>query len=236
MCCEAYAFIASRASRSAGMVMAHSADSVLSRARHYIGRLSSWHRVAKDVVLLGERFCSLLATCEIAVVEPPKSLNHMIRTLDGGLEKTIGRVLPNHRGHPLVTAALARLKSTIADLPTEMETFPHAEVVILEHFSVQNFAFANQDQYVACSKPSCYCCKLYFDVHPLVAKLGRYHGNLWMKWSIPRPLRYDDSTTDRVALKLTRRMSDLVGEDLVSTLLNGKSTIIQRFDSTTGFS
>jgi hypothetical protein len=113
---------------------------------------------------------------------------------------------------------------------------PHAEAVVLDHFFTRNFAFVMGDRYVACSKPSCYCCKLYFKFHPLRAVTGRHHGNLWIQWGLPRPLSAISGRADRITLKILRQMSDEVRKDVLSVTLRGNSRQINMFDSTTGFS
>ena len=236
LCHEAHTLTTEDPHRSRILASKFSTDYDLYRARHYIGRLSSWHTAADNVASLGMRFRSVLDDCEISVVEKSRTEKITTRVLEGGLESAFGRVLPNYRGHPLIAAAVAKLDVAAKALPMEMETRPHAEVIVLDHFHVHGLTFAMEDCYIACSKPSCYCCKLYLDIHPLFARTGRYHGNLWMKWAVPRPLEMPDGATDRVALRLMRRMSDLVRDDLLSTLLVGRSSVVQPFDSTTGIS
>jgi hypothetical protein len=42
----------------------------------------------------------------------------------------------------------------------------HAEVQVLEFFYREGLKFAEDYTFVACSKPACFCCKLYFRYHP----------------------------------------------------------------------
>ncbi|PMD30803.1 hypothetical protein L207DRAFT_612083 [Hyaloscypha variabilis F] len=54
----------------------------------------------------------------------------------------------------------------------------HAELILLDLFWSQNLEFVENDKYIGCSKPACYCCYHYITVHP-----GRFvppacHNNL----------------------------------------------------------
>jgi hypothetical protein len=46
------------------------------------------------------------------------------------------------------------------------KTRVHAEVQILHYFNQHDEEFAESNKYVACSKPACFCCHLYFRHHP----------------------------------------------------------------------
>jgi hypothetical protein len=43
---------------------------------------------------------------------------------------------------------------------------PPAEIQVLEHFFANKFSFVGIDPFIACSKPACSCCLLYFRNHP----------------------------------------------------------------------
>jgi hypothetical protein len=87
-----------------------------------------------------------------------------------------------------------------------------------------------------CSRPSCYCCKLYFDHHPVRASTGRSHGMLWIQWRLPRLLECVEGTVDHTTLKVLRKMSDQVRKDALAALTPQKHFDFNIFNSTTGFS
>ncbi|KAK3187217.1 hypothetical protein K4F52_004121 [Lecanicillium sp. MT-2017a] len=63
----------------------------------------------------------------------------------------------------------------------------HAEVQVLEYFYTEGLQFAGNDRYVACSKPSCFCCRLYFKYHPSrMVMPAESHQNVWPNWGIPK--------------------------------------------------
>lgn len=188
------------------------------------------------VVSLSQPFRDILRSCDIAIAARPSIGKQTIHVLPTGLEEALNEALPNHRGHSIITEMLESIAEAADYLPERLELLLHAEVVMLEHFHSKGRLFAKGDCYIGCSKPSCYCCKLYFDCHGSTAMIGRYHGNLWMKWAVPRGLIRQDGTTDRTTVKLIRRMSEQVRRDLMSDLTPGRSSVPQLFDSTTGFS
>ncbi|KAJ5168684.1 uncharacterized protein N7482_004278 [Penicillium canariense] len=61
----------------------------------------------------------------------------------------------------------------------------HAEVQVLEYFYNNQMAFAGNDRYIACSKPACLCCELYFKYHPARMVVPESHRNIWTNWGLP---------------------------------------------------
>jgi hypothetical protein len=61
----------------------------------------------------------------------------------------------------------------------------HAEVQVLEHFYAQKMNFAGDDPYVACSKPACFCCLLYFRHHPGHFVEPVSHNKIYLNWRPP---------------------------------------------------
>lgn len=210
------------------------------RARHYIGRLSSWRKAARNVISLGACFPAILASHEVATVACAEHSGSLFWTPEHDLDALLGRIVPNYHGHSIAYQLKGKLKHASQSMGIlegrHFHAKPHAETVVLDHFFTGNFAFVMGDRYVACSKPSCYCCKLYFKFHPLRAVTGRHHGNLWIQWGLPRPLSSISGRADRIALKILRQMSDEVRKDVLSVTLRGNSRQINMFDSTTGFS
>lgn len=241
MCEEAYAYSKATSAESyEGFSDTQQEYNEVYRARHYIGRLSSWRKAARNVVLLGASFPAVLAKYEVATVSHAGITKSSCWTAEHDLDTLLARIVPNYRGHSIACQLKGKLQDasrSMGDLEDrQFHAKPHAEAVILDHFFTANLAFVTGDRYVACSKPSCYCCKLYFKFHPLRAVTGRHHGNLWIQWGLPRSLRLTNGRSDRVTVKILRRMSDEVRKDVLSAILPGSSRQVNMFDSTTGFS
>lgn len=60
----------------------------------------------------------------------------------------------------------------------------HAEVQLLDLFAARRLRFAAGDGFVACSKPACACCRLYFRHHLARCAEPESHGKLHLNWSV----------------------------------------------------
>ncbi|KAL1597336.1 hypothetical protein SLS60_008920 [Paraconiothyrium brasiliense] len=65
------------------------------------------------------------------------------------------------------------------------KTRVHAEVQVLHHFDQHDEEFAEGDKYIACSKPACFCCHLYFRHHPGGFVEPRSHHKIYLNWQPP---------------------------------------------------
>jgi len=61
----------------------------------------------------------------------------------------------------------------------------HAEVQILDFFHNNDLKSEESDIFVACSKPACYCCSLYFHYHPLRPVMPASHRTIHRNWRPP---------------------------------------------------
>jgi hypothetical protein len=51
-------------------------------------------------------------------------------------------------------------------ISSQVKPHVHPEIQVLEWFHTGNRSFAANDPFIACSRPSCLCCQLYFRYHP----------------------------------------------------------------------
>ena len=210
------------------------------RIRHYVGRLSAWISAARNVVACGAQHSGILQKYCVKTVSPAMPGPQVPLGLGDDFVAILNRVMPNFRDQPIlseISATVGRVSgATVLFKGERLELKPHAEAVILDHFFTNNIQFANGDMYVGCSRPSCYCCKLYFDHHPAGASTGRFHGVLWIQWRLPRLLESVQDTVDHTTLKVLQKMSDQVRKDVLAALMPLKHHDFNMFDSTTGFS
>lgn len=225
---------------SAAFQMTEQGSCDLYRVRHYLGRLSAWLKAARNAVVFGARLQGILDNYCVKIVPPatlvaPKSLS-----LGESFEVILNRMLPTFRGQQILSEISATVQNasgaTALFKGDRLQLRPHAEAVMLDHFSSNNLKFATGDSYVACSRPSCYCCKLYFDNHPLGARTGRSHGMLWIKWLFPQLVQFLEGTANHVTLEVLRKMSEQVKQDALAALMPQKNHDFDMFGSTTGFS
>ncbi|TGJ79301.1 hypothetical protein E0Z10_g9464 [Xylaria hypoxylon] len=59
----------------------------------------------------------------------------------------------------------------------------HAEIQILEHFWDKR-QFFNDDRYIGCSKPACYCCHLYMQHHPSRCVVPQTSRKVYVNWGL----------------------------------------------------
>jgi hypothetical protein len=91
----------------------------------------------------------------------------------------------------------------------------HAEMLLLEHFWTNELRFFNDDLYVGSSKPSCYCCDLYFRFHSSEITTRPTHGNVWSKWRLPPEAIQTDGRLDWNTKVILKRMTERVRLDLL---------------------
>ena len=208
------------------------------RIHHYLARLGSWSRAACSVVKMGQRFAALLA--DFAVVSLNNSTYFDGRPLEfeADPETVLNRVLPNYKGTTILSNALSIIHGAckLVERYHQQPPIPqiHAESRILNHFFVNRLEFATGDQYIGCSKPSCYCCWLYFHFHPTRARTGRTHNNVWIKWSLPSPLFQDNGEANRDSLRIMRAMADGIRNEIIGLIIADGNPVVAMFDSTTG--
>jgi hypothetical protein len=241
MCIKAHDLaknIAHQKAATAQMIGQESSD--LYRVRHYVGRLSAWLRAGRNVVVFGARLQGILDNYCVKIVPPATLVAPISLDLGENFDVILNRMLPTFRGQPILSEISATVKNasgaTAFFKGEQLQLKPHAEAIMLDHFSTNNLQFANGDSYVACSRPSCYCCKLYFDSHPSGARTGRSHGMLWIKWLFPQLIQSLERTANHVTLEVLRKMSDQVRQDALAALVPQKHHDFDMFGSTTGFS
>jgi hypothetical protein len=128
------------------------------------------------------------------VATPPRSTEAPLVEGKTTLESIIGRMLPAQSPDlDFYQMALADMDSKYGLWARFLKQYEdarflprvHAEITVLEHFYGLGLTFAGLDRYIACSKPACYCCLLYFRHHPgnFVEPAG--HNNIWLNWKVP---------------------------------------------------
>ncbi|KAJ6197783.1 hypothetical protein J3E72DRAFT_395345 [Bipolaris maydis] len=152
--------------------------------RHYIGRLGHHFRAANNLVAYAPRLFHLLHDFEVhsvpvpvkSAVPPPDQMT----TLD----RILVRMLPaNSPELYLYQEALTYMDGQyqVFNRPNR-SSWIHAEIQVLEHFY-----FACDDPFIACSKPACFCCLLYFRHHLGHVVEPVSHNKIYLNWRPPDP-------------------------------------------------
>ncbi|KAH9879750.1 hypothetical protein J1614_001773 [Plenodomus biglobosus] len=164
------------------------------KIRHYIGRLGYHFRAAATLVSCAPRLMDLLDDFDVcsvpvpakSVMSPPDQLTN--------LDKILGRMLPTN------SPELEHYRQALTHMDTRyqlsqrfLENYAkpdrnacvHAEVQVLEQFYAYKMQYSGDDPYIACSKPACFCCLLYFRHHPGHVVEPVSHNKIYLNWRPP---------------------------------------------------
>lgn len=169
------------------------ANSPWAPVRHVLARLATWHRKARFIVQFAAQFPQVLDQYSCEKLRLPESLKLPLADHKSNLASALVRMLPQHeQGRiPSIVEALEDLRdfnlhdSFTARCARGIDVPVHAETYLWEHFYQNNLQFFNGHRYIGCSKPSCYCCSLYFIYHKGQPVTRSSHGTAWVPWSPP---------------------------------------------------
>lgn len=208
--------------------------------RHYIGRLGSWHRAAQTLVDFACERHDMLRKVELRGWPTPKHVHAPLADDYTNLYNALSRMFSVREQEDLARSieALQRLRHVNLD-----ETFQreyrnkhfkprvHAEAWLLEQFHRNGLAFVENYKYIGCSKPSCYCCSVYFQVHPGNFVQRPTHGNVWINWQLPL---HQDIERQSQNASMTSAMTSKFRDDLKAQIHQATATQLRVPDSSTG--
>lgn len=161
-------------------------------ARHLLGRLAHHIRASIELFEDATDVSYILQTFDVRAIEPmqcvPPPATDTHTHLDGILHRMLGK---NCNERPEVERGLIKINAVKGTFSAFMSDYRrirprvHAEVQVLEHFHNNKMAFAGNDRYVACSKPACLLCEMYFRYHPARMAVPESHRNIWANWGPP---------------------------------------------------
>lgn len=230
----------SRLLKRIGQLIQNSEETSLwKQVRHLLGRLCSWVRAARHLVLGCGRFRDRIHNAQVRQVDMSS-----IGTTDFQLPwrepvDILREIMPEFHGSRLQDALHARQNDKMVDTILlclsnmtmgKFDADLHAEVIMLLHFHVHRLDFVAGDRYIGCSKLSCYCCDLYLRSHPAGVRPRRSHGNVWIRWAAPK-LHAD------LILREANVLQDVVNTvkmDLRCQIMSGPTLAGRPPDSTTG--
>lgn len=167
--------------------------------RHLLGRLGLWYKSVNILVKIGVTHPQLFKGLEIMTLSD-RILLYTKPTVDAGtFERAIQSAFPTLHISRVVNSLQASLDCDEPELRCKysrilgnphLKPFVHAEVLLADHIFINNLSFVRDDRYIGCSKPMCYHCQIYLEIHPGNFCSRPCHGNLWLKWS-PRALLTD---------------------------------------------
>ncbi|RAK76571.1 nucleic acid/nucleotide deaminase domain-containing protein [Aspergillus fijiensis CBS 313.89] len=213
---------------------------------HYIGRLAHHIRAPSQLVEDIDHLSHVLDSYQvvaIACVPPvPRPAPDNLTTVDGILNRMLKKDDPERLQ---IRSSLLSMNSRSQSRIFEgfMKQYDnctpqvHAEVQVLDHFFRLNLSFVGSDRYIACSKPACLCCELYFKHHPARMVPPDCHHKVWANWSPPlvnNPTKGDPEYDLQV--KVLNEMTSDIRRDVIADILGHSSSSPWHPDSLTAIS
>ena len=212
--------------------------------RHYIGRLGSHLKAAKVLVAAGSRMPKLFNNFDIQTRPAPKPplLPPLVRH-STTLEGILNRMLPSGSEQvPLYQEALATLnakfniQTLLLDKYQDKDFKPrvHAELNLLEYFYAKQLPFVDDDRFIGCSKPACYCCYHYISHHPGGFVRPTSHSIRYMNWRPPDLINSGDLKEKIHQRDILNKVIKQVRQDALRHIERQRGPSKWRPDSTTG--
>jgi hypothetical protein len=211
--------------------------------RHYIGRLGSHLRAAKVLTTAGQRMHHLFENFTIKTRPSsekflPPPTDHLTN-LDGVLKRMFR---DDSEQAAQYKEALAFMDSRFDIQGTFLKEFEdpnfkarvHAELIILEFFHATRRQFVDDDRFIGCSKPACYCCYYYIKFHPGDYVTPASHGIRYTKWRPPDLVEPEDEEAGNLRRDIMNKLIDQVRSDALRHIEQRRGPSPWHPDSTTG--
>ena len=221
-------------------VASTTSPSIWSMLRHYIGRLGSWHHASRTLVSYAAERPQLFDECRVTALATPKPIAVPRADESTDLQSVLSRMFSENEQLELRRGIETLQRLYGSDLDSEFrrayadKNFKprvHAEVWLFEHFYWRKSHFLDDDRYVGCSKPSCYCCDLYLLEHEEGSMRRPSHGNVWTNWQSPL---HQDGNKKAVDASLRSAMISKFKEDLKNRIMKPTRGHGRVPDTTTG--
>jgi len=229
---------------SAELVTAESTRYAFLMTRHYIGRLGSHLKAAKILTTDSWRLRDLFEKFTIKTRPSPKPPSlppptDQLTTLSG----IVKRMLPAGsediiRYQEALTTMDAKFNIQ-AHLQAQYEDKDfqprvHAELNLLEYFHTKGLQFVDNDRFIACSKPACYCCYHYISLHPGGYVRPASHGVRHLNWRPPDLLNETDMQEKNRQRDVMNKVIAKIRLDVLRQIDERKGPSPQHPESTTG--
>jgi hypothetical protein len=222
-------------------------QSPFAEVRHYVGRLASHVMAVRILVSAARRLPRLFLDPEIEVVHyerisilPPELRNKTT------LKEIAHRMISNDE--PLLLEIQRRLQvldqamdiERIVRVEYDKKNFKprvHAELMLLEHFYRNRLDFVENDRYIGCSKPACYCCSLYIRSHPGQFVEPASHQKIYLNWMPPTSNWHAPDSGSRFAnheRDMLNKMAELIRLKTIDQIKTQSGPRQKHFDSVTG--
>ncbi|KAI1766826.1 hypothetical protein GGR53DRAFT_180630 [Hypoxylon sp. FL1150] len=217
--------------------------SAFEQVYHYLGRLAHHVRAPIEVVQDSSSLSRLFDEYDIRLIERvesnprpeadsmtnlPDILKRMLPANDPGLKQYRENIQSLDQKFNIT----ARIQEKYDDKNFQPQI--HAEIQVLEHFYANRIGFADDDRYVGCSKPACYCCHLYFQHHKARPVVPESHQNIYRNWglrALPEGAKDPGYVEQR---NLINKMLEAIRQDALGQIRCKASPPRRHADSRTG--
>jgi hypothetical protein len=222
-----------------------SLQAICASVRHHIGRLGLHARSARALASYTHRMMAFLESYSVrAVPIPVKGSGRPPPRKSTNVEAALERMLPMDAPElDVYRQALSlmdepfkiseRFLNNYSD--SKNKTRVHAEVQVLHHFDQHDEEFAEGDKYIACSKPACFCCHLYFRHHPGGFVEPRSHHKIYLNWQPPGMEGTKTGKKNQLRDILNLMIKD-IRKDALGQMIKGAAPRGYHPDSITGIS
>jgi hypothetical protein len=223
-----------------------SLEATCASARHNIGRLGLHARSARALALYTPRAMPYLDLYSIPAVLVPGEGNgrpppRKQTTVEAALGRMVPRLDSNFETYRRALAQMdeafnisERFQRDYSDVRNK--TRVHAEVQVLHHFDRTGEEFEGNDKYIACSKPACFCCLLYFRHHPGGYVEPRSHHKIYLNWQPPGVTEAADSAGMIKLEAILNLMVQSIRKDALRQIIDQAGPRRYHPDSLTGIS
>jgi hypothetical protein len=213
---------------------------------HYLGRLANHIRAPRQLVEDACHLTEILESYQVSAINcvpsVPRPVPDNLTTLDGILNRMLKKDDPEKlqiKNSMLYMNAQSqyRIFEDFMEQYDKCTPQVHAEVQALNHFFRLSLSFVGNDRYIACSKPACLCCELYFRYHPARMVVPDSHRKVWINWG-PQVLQYNTKEDPEYArqLKVLNEMTAEIRRIAIAQILGHSSSSPWHPDSRTAFS
>lgn len=210
--------------------------------RHYMGRLAHHARAPQALVDDARQLGSLLQAYDVRAISPPSPVHPPVCDSHTNLRGIVNRMFAQDDAErTLIEDGLIYINKTSGIFDKFMSQYQspnpqvHAEVQLLEHFYKERLSFVDDDRFIACSKPACLCCELYFKYHPARMVVPSSHCKVWTSWSPPYVPQFTKKDPEsRLQRKLLSQVTKDLREQIIRQVLERSRSSRWHPDSRTG--
>ncbi|CAG8197848.1 unnamed protein product [Penicillium salamii] len=195
--------------------------------RHYIGRLAHHIRASSELIQDTEELRHVLDNYAVCPIYAPPAVPTPICDSHVNLRGILNRMFKkNSEDKDSLKEGLLHLHKVAGIFDTFIRQYNgstlevHAELQVLEYFWKLRKTFAGEDRFIACSKPACFCCELYFKYHPARVMVSSSHRKIWTKWSPPNVEQLDRKCPTAMQQRnIVNKMTETLREQVFSHVI-----------------